>query len=434
MPSNTIGLQQTGDELISDEVKEIISYRPHWIIRKGNAVFLVVILSLLTLTWFIQYPDKINASARLVALNAPKIVTARQDGKLIKLLVKNEEVVKAGQQLAWLQSTARHEQVLQLQTWIEQVHEQTKSGDLNSLLTGFLPELPQLGDLQPSYQDFQTVLLETKQILSSGYYQKKKAALQKDLQYLSDLRDNTIGQKKLLEQDRQLQKKEYDAYESLAQDKVIAPLELNQYKSKLLAKQQSMEQADAQITNSELSSHNKRKELLELQKFVLDQEQKFHSSLLNLKNEIDKWTQQYMVTAPENGKVFFINSLQENQLLTSGQELFYVQSKQSQFYGELMAAQNGLGKVKPGQKVLLRAESYPDTEYGYLTGTVNYISNLPNRKDSFLITLDLPNGLRTSYHKEIFFRNSLLAKAEIITDDRSLLERLLGQLQQIWKR
>ena len=46
----------------------------------------------------------------------------------------------------------------------------------------------------------------------------------------------------LQQQDQQLQQKEYDAYESLAKDKVIAPFELNQYKSKLIAKEQSLKQ------------------------------------------------------------------------------------------------------------------------------------------------------------------------------------------------
>ena len=263
---------------------------------------------------------------------------------------------------------------------------------------------------------------------------EKKAALEKDLEYLSALRNNTIQQKGLMEQDRQLQEKEYDAYASLAKDKVIAPLELNQYKSKLLSKQQSMEQANAQITNSKLSSHNKRKELLDLQKFISDQEQTFHSSLLNLKSDIEKWEQQYIVTAPESGKVYFIAALQENQLLSGGQELFYVQGRQSKFYGELMAAQNGLGKIKPGQKVLIKAESYPDAEYGHVTGRVEYIAGLPTRRDSFLVRLDLPEGLKTNYGKELFFRNSLSARAEIITDNRKLIDRLMGQLKQVWER
>ncbi len=54
MPATTIRLQQSNDELISDDVKEIISYRPHWIIRKGNILFFGILLSLLAITWVIK--------------------------------------------------------------------------------------------------------------------------------------------------------------------------------------------------------------------------------------------------------------------------------------------------------------------------------------------------------------------------------------------
>jgi hypothetical protein len=39
-------------------------------------------------------------------------------------------------------------------------------------------------------------------------------------------------------------------------------------------------------------------------------------------------------------------------------------------------------------------------------------------------------GLKANYNKEIFFRNNLSAQAEIITDDRKLFDRFLGQLKQ----
>ena len=420
--------------LISDEVKEIISYRPHWIIRKGNIIFLIVLLLLLSLTWVISYPDVVTGKARLVALNAPKLVISKNEGKLEKLFVVNEQQVQAGQPLAYLQTTASHEQVIKLSEWVNKIIAATKDQDLSAVEKFPLPPLIQLGELQPVYQEFQNVLFETKQIFRSGYYQKKKATLHRDLQYLAQLKNTTYEQKKLVEQDKQLQKKEYEAYESLAKDKVIAPLELNQYKSKLLGKEQSIEQINTQLTTSDLTSHNKRKELLDLDKQVLDQGQKFHSVLLNLKSEIEKWMQQYIVMAPESGKVFFINSLQENELLANGQELFYIQSTQSKFYCDLMVGQNGMGKLAQGQKVLLKTESYPSTQYGHIVGTISYISNLPSRRDSFLIKVDLPNGLRTNYNKEIFFRNNLSATADIITDDRKLFDRLLGNLKDILKR
>lgn len=121
-------------------------------------------------------------------------------------------------------------------------------------------------------------------------------------------------------------------------------------------------------------------------------------------------------------------------MISAGQSLFYVQPQQSQFYAELMAGQKGLGKIKPGQKVMIKLESFPSEEVGYINGEVNYISDLPNRRDSFLIKVNLPKGLQTNYGKQIFFRNDLSARAEIITDNRKLFDRLLGQLKQVWER
>ena len=258
--------------------------------------------------------------------------------------------------------------------------------------------------------------------------------MEKDVQYLTSLKTNTKDQKQLLEQDQQLQQKEYNAYEILAKDKVIAPLELNQYKSKLIAKNQSLQQMDAQITNSDMNKHEKEKELLDLQKTIMDEEQKFHSALLDLKSQVESWMQQYVLIAPENGNILFISSLQENEWINNNQTLFYIQPNQTQFYAEIMIGQRGFGKIRKGQKVMIKADSYPSEEFGYLKGIVNYISAIPNNRDSFLVKVNLSNGLQTNYNHKIFFRNNLSAQAEIITDNRKLFDRLAGQLRQIGNR
>lgn len=433
MPT-TLRLQQTSDELISDEVKEIISYRPHWMIRRGNLLFLLVLLSLLTLTWFISYPDIINGSARLVSLNAPKMISPKIEGKIVRLFVSDGEEVQKGKHLAYMESTASYKEVIQLRNWIEQTINEIRNNDYTVLVENPVPVLFNLGELQSPYQNFQNQFAETKQLLASGYYQNKKVALQKDLKYLSNLKATTNQQKALLEQDQQLQKKEYEAYEGLEKEKVIAPLELNQYKSKLIAKEQSIKQINSQLTNSDLASHSKEKEIMDLEKQVMDQQQSFHSALLDLKSEVEKWIQQYVLIASENGRLMFVSSLQENQLIGAGQDLFYIQPQETNCYAELMVAQKGIGKVRKGEKVILKADGYPNEEYGHLTGVISYISNMPNRRDSFLVKVNLPQGLKTNYNKEIFFRNNLSAQAEIITDDRKLFDRLLGQLKQVWER
>lgn len=422
------------NELISDEVRELVSYRPHWIIRKGNFIFLMILIILLAFTRFIKYPDIIRGTMKLTAINAPKLLVAKTEGKLDKLLVKNDQNVVINQPLAFLQSTADHMQVIALQNWIRQVQPLIIKDSLEILLINPLPFFDQLGELQSEYQSFQNTSKETLQILNNGYYQTKKKALLKNLQYLSSIQNNAQQQQQLLKQDYELQQQEYNANETLAKEKIIAPIELNQNKSKVIIKEQGLRQMAAQLINNNITAHNKQLEILDLHKYIVDQEQKFRSELFNLKSKVEMWIQQYEIIAPENGKVLFTSFLQENQLLSLGEELFYIQPPQSTYYGQLLVSQIGLGKIKPGQKVLIRVESYPSNEFGYITGVVNYISNIPTAKDSFLIKVDLPNGLQTNYHKTILFRNNLVANAEVMTNSLKLFDRLIGQLREAISR
>jgi hypothetical protein len=431
MPENGTHLQKASEELISSEVQEMIGHRPGWMIRNGNTLFLIVLASLVSLCWLIRYPDTVSGSARLVALNAPKMINARSEGKLIRLFVASEEWVNKGRHLGYMESTSDYEEVMRLRNWIQRTVAMAQGNMDDVFVKDPLPSLFNLGGLQSAYQDFQGRYLETKQSFANGYSQMRMTGLQKDLEYLRSLKANAFRQQKLLEQDRQLQKKEYDAYESLAREKVIAPLELNQYKSRLLSKQQNLAQANKEITNSDMAIHGKGKEISDLRKSILDRQQEFHSSILGLKSRLEEWIAQYVLIAPEDGRLVFISPLQENEWIAAGQNLFYLEPRQTLFYGELRLPQKGFGKIKRGQNVIIRLESYPSDEYGYLKGLVNYIADIPGRGDSFLVRVTLPRGLRTSDGRELFFHYNLSGQAEIITDERRLFDRFAGRLKQV---
>jgi multidrug resistance efflux pump len=138
-----------------------------------------------------------------------------------------------------------------------------------------------------------------------------------------------------------------------------------------------------------------------------------------------------VLIAPEAGQVGYIRFLQVNQLVAQDQELFYVQPPATDYYAELAISQKGIGKIRNGQQVILKVEGYPDEEYGYLKGVVNYISEMPGKSDSFWIKVNLPQQLKTNYNKEIAFRNNLLARAQVITDDKKLFDRMIGVLKQL---
>lgn len=430
---NSIAGSQERQPLLSDEMNEIISYQPHWFIRRGNVIFLVILLAMLGISWFIKYPDTINTSLRLTSVNAPKMLESRTNGKLEKILIKNGELVVSGQHLAYIESTGNYKEIMKLYNWTCKTSATVSNRDTSITHVDPLPALTTLGAVQQQYQDFALIMKETKETLSGGYYQRKISNVQQDLNYLSSMRSDAAKQQDLVSKDQEIQQKEFEAYEKLAAEKVIAPVELNQYKSKLLAKDQSLKQIHSQITSTEMNSLAKRKELLELQKAITDQRNQFIAALHLLKTKIEEWIQQYVIVSSESGRLEYVGFLQTNQLVEAGQSLFFIQQDQTGYYAEMKAGQAGFGKIKEGQKVIIKVAGFPDQEFGHIEGRVSYISSLPDGRDSFLIKVELPHGLRTNYNKEIRFQNSLSASGEVVTDNRRLSDRFFGRLKQAFK-
>jgi len=426
--------QSRQQELITPEVQELINYKPHWLVRKGSLVLLVILLVLLGLTFIVSYPDIIPSRARLAALNPPKLVKVRQEGKLIRLLVQNEQDVVQGQYLGCLESTALFDDVMKLKKWVEESIAISQSSTPDIVVNQTLPFLASLGELQLPYQQLQDKMEIAKQTYGKGYYQLKRNVLAMEIEYNRKLKQNNQQQKAIEEQNRSMLQQEYEAYEKLAKDKVIAPLELNQYKAKLLSGMQNIEQLDAAATSTDISGLGKTKEMMDIDKQRLDILQQLRSGLFELKSQIAQWCRDYVLEAPESGKVLFISSLNENQLVVTTQPLMYIQPPESRYYVEMMAAQRGLGKINEGQTVVLRVDGYPSEEFGYLSAKISYISNMPGPRDSFLIRAELVNGLKTNYGRSVFFRNDLAADAQIITDQRKLISRFAGQLNNLIRR
>jgi HlyD family secretion protein len=166
-----------------------------------------------------------------------------------------------------------------------------------------------------------------------------------------------------------------------------------------------------------------------LEKLLVANEQPVQQGqvLAYLQNSVSRET--VKVIAPVKGKLLFVSFLQENQWLTAQQQLFYIQPESTGYYAELIVGQRGLGKIKAGQKVMIKVESYPANEFGQLTGVVDFVSGFSNSRDSALVIVRLPQGLVTNYKREVVYRNNLSASAEIITDNRRLIHRFTGQLQ-----
>src|SRR5689334_4213446 len=81
-------------QLVSDEINDIISRRPHWVVRYGNIIFLLLLLASVAAAAFIRYPDIISAPATLTSTGEPAECYA-----LLHIKQKNHEQVNPGQQV-----------------------------------------------------------------------------------------------------------------------------------------------------------------------------------------------------------------------------------------------------------------------------------------------------------------------------------------------
>lgn len=406
----------------SESMQEIVSARPNFLIRWSNLIFLFILILIIVACWFIKYPDTVEASGKLTSINPPKPVISSIQGKLIQLKIVEDVLVKEGDVLGFMESTAYHQEVLQLRSTIDTIQQLLSINEVEAIKEHFTDQPTRLGELQVSYQTFLQAFLSFENYLSDGFYLKKKAMLLKDKRNLLRLNQTLKDQLVLQEQDLALVQKTFNANELLKRNEVITDFDYRFEQSKLINKKLALPQINSSIISNESQQVEKEKEIMELDNSIKQQKVIFQQSLNTFKSQVDEWCKKYILSAPIHGKVSFTSFIQENQQLSANQIVCFINPENSQYYAEVLIPQSNFGKVAVGQTVLLKLQSYPFQEFGSLVGSVQFISTLPS-ENGYLAKITLKNNLTTTYQKKIHYRDGLTAKAEIITKDFRLLER-----------
>ena len=291
-----------------------------------------------------------------------------------------------------------------------------------------------LGEIQHSYQVFKQSFALFKQYLTSGYFLRKKSMLEGDIAYLKRSHANLLQEKNMQQEDLSLEKETLDADKSLKDSKTISSFDYRSEKSKYIGKALSIPPIVARIINNESNQHEKQKEILQLENDIAQQKEIFVQSLNTFKVELDEWKSKYLLRAPISGKIAFVRFLQENQQLKMNQTFCFINPENTQYFAEIAIPQHNFGKIKSGQKVLLKLPSHPFQEFGALLGKLDFISKIPS-DSGYFARVTLPNGLQTNYKKQIQYRDGLMAQGEIVTADTKLSDRLLYQFTKLmtWK-
>jgi len=395
-------------ELRSEQVQDILSHVPNWMIRYGNLLFLGLIILFLLLSWLIKYPDTITSEALITTQIPPQKEYAKISGKIANILVENNEEVTQNSILAVLENTANINDMYLLKGIVDTIQLNTKSFAFP------IDELPILflGDVDADFALFEnnySQYLLNKQLKP---FSNEAIANQTSLSELNARLANSKAQlelnksevefvKKDLERDKELYKKGFISqveYESKQLAYVQAQRNFKNYEASISTIRESISNAKKIAIGSDI---NKTREEINLFKNVLQ-------SFNQLKKAIKDWEHNYVLKSNINGTVSFLHFWNENQTVNTGDLVFTIIPKENSSYiAKIKTPSLNSGKLKIGQQVNIQLENYPEAEFGRLSGKINYVSVVPDKEGYYLIDVLLPRVLVTSYHKEIVFKQEM---------------------------
>jgi hypothetical protein len=157
-------------------------------------------------------------------------------------------------------------------------------------------------------------------------------------------------------------------------------------------------------------------------------------SFNNLREAIGQWEGKYVLRAPAAGTIAFTNFWNNNQNVTAGDKVFIVIPEETgEWIGRLLLPARSSSKVKVGQRVRVKLDNFPFMEFGFVWGEIRSRSLLPV-DNNYMLEIYFPWGLQTTQGKTLALNHGMKGQAEIITENKRLLERLLSPFKLLLKQ
>lgn len=416
-------------EVLNEEIQEILGTPPGWILRFGTLIFFIVIVVLIWLSYWIQYPDVV-VSEIIVSFNDPpsKLISPKS-GYLNKLHAVNNQKVKKGQLLISYNSEANYLDVLSLYEKLLQVKQTNQS----SILSLSFSENYSIGELQKYLFQFldkqNQYSLRVKgisEVTNKSDKQKQISSLENGIEYSTNLRDNLAVQI----ENTQIQLKNEEAMVKM--DK-LSQSELNKTRDKLTVLSSNLNATEAEIKDKQFKISNLKSDLVNLsvssekgREVALSE---MNAAFVQFKSNVSQWISSHLIISPTDGTVQVTNKfLKSGQYVNKDEPLLIIIPPQSNMMKGIMNVPfNESGNIKRNQLVLVRLNSYPSSKFGIIQGKVASSSSIALEEDGKLVspvTVYFENGLVTTTGYKVPTKKELSGMARIITQNKRFIQRL----------
>jgi multidrug resistance efflux pump len=414
---------------------EFITRPPSWLLRSGMTWLFIVLVVVLLFTHFFRYPEKITGTGIINSDVPPVPLIPLSNGYLEEMNVQNESYVTKGTVIATIHQTANTEDVSILRDWLTDL---LQAEDIDSCLKAVtVPDNLQLGTLQSAYSNLVLKYREYILLTQNLIHLRQMNTLDQEILQLQNLNTTMAKEEKMFRQEMALNQKHLSRSEAMYADKLISAIELENLQRDHITQKRSYESMANRRMQNQVRITQLRFDQSRIQKERNDQLHQLLTQIREqasaLQNDMITWKESYTITAPMDGHIYLTPTTKKFQPVKPGEAIAHIISKTStQKYVIVKVPGQNFGKIAPGQKALIKFDPYPYKEYGLLASTVTYKDLLPTTQADKTITYEikipLPDKILTDYRHNIPYQPFMPCTAEIITKDRSLLQRFTDQL------
>lgn len=442
-------LHKSLTEQRSEEVVHIVENMPTkfgWVVA-GIVILLASFVVLFG--WLIKYPEVLQGQINISAREANVKINANTTGKLELLNYKNGDTVKADDIIGIIKNEGVLKDVKLLETLLQKVNIRQVTYQQHRK---FFPDNLVVGELNTKYFAFLNALYQYLDYSVEQPFHKQNKINEQLLITQKKLKGNILIQYEVLKKKMEITRSLCSRDSILVKNKIISKADYEKSMLNGISTEQEFKAISKDIDNNDYQINDAANKLEQIGDQKMEKERELQVNLFNsyndLKENIKEWDRKYIFIAPISGKLDFMNFLKNEDFIQAGQELFTIVPNENETIGHMFLPEQGAGKVKQEQDVKIKLDEYPFKEFGSVQGKVKSISLVTNQQtasstqlnssntnntqtkiSSYLVVVRLPKGLTTNYGSHLTFHFEAKGTAEIITDDRRLLQRLFDNLK-----
>lgn len=414
-------------------MSEMIGKSPGWLLRSGITMVAIVTSSIIAMSYFISYPDKLIGTGVLTSDQPPIELWSNSAGYIEQIILPADSIVEKGDPIIYIQSAVHKEDVHVLREWVA---DYKNSDQLKEVLRLDLPDNLQLGSVQSQYATLEMQYRDYQRLLRQNIVFQQIDNIAREIARTQELNQTQKKECDLYQQELQLVDKDHQRNTLLAQDKIISELDLEKSQQQLLSAQRQYESMSKSILQNKIRIQQLKQQQLILKderaKQIAQAQINILQTIQNIEAGIYNWDRSSITRAGVSGRISLLPEVALQRNVQMKQLLGYIipgVEDNKYVIANMPMAQSG--KLEVGQRAYIKFPAYPHKEYGMLRSQVSNIDAIPRRNESgeeyYQVKIPLTNPMMTDYDKGIPYQPNMELSVEVVTERRSVFERIFDQ-------